>query len=308
MISRSGIMKRRPDKTEQCEFDAKGYNLYEAGSQAWRYGIGDNCVSPNVLSRSTLDMTSANQLSTHWGSVACDSQARGRAPQMPDSGSRQEHRIVASSTVPPTTGENFTPENQQSHIGQSNTSASYPYIESHFGDSTMANGCPHLIYPDSRGTPHFGSASPFVLSEEPVYVNAKQYHGILRRRQLRAKAELENKVTRARKPYLHESRHLHALRRARGCGGRFINTKKPDTATSGNANHREEHNGVGNSSSFPSSLLQTICLPGSGYAPALSSGLVESTTSCNEFGRRSVQENQGVGFLQCTCRKDFLSE
>ncbi|KAF3607631.1 hypothetical protein DY000_02051381 [Brassica cretica] len=74
----------------------------------------------------------------------------------------------------------------------------------------------------------YGSQSRVMLplnmetEDGTIYVNSKQYHGIIRRRQSRAKAA---SVLHHNKPYMHHSRHLHALRRPRGSGGRFLNTK-----------------------------------------------------------------------------------
>ncbi|KAH7426352.1 hypothetical protein KP509_11G097900 [Ceratopteris richardii] len=108
----------------------------------------------------------------------------------------------------------------------------YPYLDPYFyGLYTAYNGQAMM----------YRRPLPLDTDEEPVYVNAKQYNGIMRRRQSRAKAELENKLVKSRKPYLHESRHLHAVKRARGHGGRFLKANsKENNQDSSNDIHKEQ--------------------------------------------------------------------
>ncbi|GFY98492.1 nuclear factor Y, subunit A6 [Actinidia rufa] len=112
-------------------------------------------------------------------------------------------------------------------FSQSNNHISYPYADPYCGGLFASYGPQAIIQPQMAGMAPARVALPLDLAEDgPIYVNAKQYHGILRRRQMRAKLEAQNKLVKNRRPYLHESRHQHALNRVRGSGGRFLSTKK----------------------------------------------------------------------------------
>ncbi|XP_057953446.1 nuclear transcription factor Y subunit A-1 isoform X4 [Malania oleifera] len=212
-------------------------------SEPWWRSLGYNPISTAVVGGNTSSSSSIEHPnSSGVESKDGQSQSNGGQKEENDDDVNEDSQTSAS----PQSDRNYgqEPENLQ-HVASSIPAGN----DGGLTQPTQLELVGHsIVHPHLVGL-HGRMPLPLEMAQEPVYVNAKQYHGILRRRQSRAKAELEKKLIKVRKPYLHESRHQHAMRRARGSGGRFA--KKVDaralTAT-------EEEKGLG-SAAAPSSQL-----------------------------------------------------
>lgn len=162
----------------------------------------------------------------------------------------------------------------------------YPCADPYFNGLLTAHGPASIIQPQVMGVTNARVPLPIdhISEDEPIYVNAKQYHGILRRRQSRAKMEAQNKLIKVRKPYLHESRHLHALNRVRGSGGRFLSTKKLQQPKSSSSTRN---------TSSPGSNQNTNTFL---FEPHQSQGMETGTSNSSNGGGGSFFQHSDHGF------------
>lgn len=199
-----------------------------------QYGV------PNAVQAAAMAATAAASGTSY--------QYMSQDPNMPQTSPRMGGGVKSEKARDPRSPQqmNSMPQRRMSQVTSPNVSNSQGLMN-HGGRAPVAPPMPPAQAMHNPQSPEM----PQGQEESPLYVNAKQFHRILKRRVARQRLEEALRLTsKGRKPYLHESRHNHAMRRPRGPGGRFltadevaeIERKKMDGTEGSNENEEDGSN------------------------------------------------------------------
>lgn len=183
---------------------------YGVPQQTMHYGM------PQIQA-AAMAATAAASGSNAYGYMSSDPNLPQNSPRMSSVNAKKDPRGPRSPQL------NALPPRRLSQV----TSPGLPNAQTMLNHARPAVAPPQMAPSQAMPHPQSPELSTSGVEESPLYVNAKQFHRILKRRVARQRLEEALRLTsKGRKPYLHESRHNHAMRRPRGPGGRFLTAEE----------------------------------------------------------------------------------
>ncbi|XP_021623104.1 nuclear transcription factor Y subunit A-9 isoform X2 [Manihot esculenta] len=184
-------MQMKLDNTSHPQLDPTNCM---ASSKAWWHGVRSNVVLSDMLEESTKNLLTSNYMDDGCGGKS----GKSRAANHQFGEGTDAYKEMQFTALPQSDGK-YGEEHQQQHLQHSVSFMPPPMVEYLVPPTQLEHVGPSLVHSCYLGAYPTRMVLPLEMTEEPVYVNAKQYHGILRRRQSRAKAELEKKLIKVRK-------------------------------------------------------------------------------------------------------------